>query len=48
MVSQIRVLFDEYAASGGSYREEAFADGGHTLHIGKPDAFRDVFIEFLP
>jgi pimeloyl-ACP methyl ester carboxylesterase len=48
MVSQIRALFDEYASGGGSYREEVFADCGHTPHIEKPDAFRRVLIEFLP
>jgi pimeloyl-ACP methyl ester carboxylesterase len=47
MVSQIRAILDEYAARGGSYREEVFADCGHTPHIEKPDAFRDVLIEFL-
>jgi len=48
MVSQIRAVLDEYAAGGGSYREEVFADCGHTPHIEKPDAFRGVLIEFLP
>jgi pimeloyl-ACP methyl ester carboxylesterase len=48
MVSQIRTLLDKYAAAGGGYREEVFADCGHTPHIEKPDAFRDVLIEFLP
>ena len=48
MVSQIRALLDKYAAAGGGYREEVFADCGHTPHIEKPDAFRDVLIGFLP
>jgi pimeloyl-ACP methyl ester carboxylesterase len=48
MVSQIRALFDEYAAGGGGYREEVFADCGHSPHIEKADAFREVLIEFLP
>jgi pimeloyl-ACP methyl ester carboxylesterase len=48
MVSQIRALLDEYVVSGGSYREEVFADCGHSPHIEKPDAFRKVFIDFLP
>jgi pimeloyl-ACP methyl ester carboxylesterase len=48
MVSQIRAVLDEYAAGGGNYREEVFADCGHTPHIEKPDAFRRVLIEFLP
>jgi pimeloyl-ACP methyl ester carboxylesterase len=48
MVSQIRVLLEEYAAGGGSYREEVFADCGHTPHIEKPDAFREILNAFLP
>jgi pimeloyl-ACP methyl ester carboxylesterase len=39
---------DRYAERGGSYREEVFADCGHTPHIEKPDAFRGVLTEFLP
>jgi pimeloyl-ACP methyl ester carboxylesterase len=41
-------MLDEYAAGGGSYREEVFAGCGHTPPIEKPDAFREVLIEFLP
>jgi pimeloyl-ACP methyl ester carboxylesterase len=48
MVSQIRALFDEYAAGGGSYREVVFADCGHTPHIEKPNVFGRVLTEFLP
>jgi pimeloyl-ACP methyl ester carboxylesterase len=48
MVSQIRALFDEYAADGGSYHEEVFVDCGHTPHIEKSDAFREVLTAFLP
>jgi pimeloyl-ACP methyl ester carboxylesterase len=48
MVSQIRALFDEYAARGGSYREEVFAECGHSPHIEKPDAFRNVLGGLLP
>jgi hypothetical protein len=48
MVSQIRAMLDEYAAGGGSYREEVFAGCGHTPPIEKPDGFREVLIEFLP
>jgi pimeloyl-ACP methyl ester carboxylesterase len=47
MVSQIRALLEEYAAGGASYREEVFADCGHTPHIEKPDAFGRVLTEFL-
>ena len=48
MVSQIRTLLDEYAAGGGNYREEVFADCGHTPHIEKPDEFRRALTEYLP
>jgi pimeloyl-ACP methyl ester carboxylesterase len=48
MVSQIRAVLEKYAASGGSYREELFANCGHSPHIEKPDAFQKVLIEFLP
>ena len=48
MVSQIRAVFEKYAAEGGSYREEIFADCGHSPHLEKPDAFQRVLIEFLP
>ena len=48
MVTQIRALFDEYAAGGGSYREVVFAGCGHTPHIEKADEFRRVLAEFLP
>ena len=47
MVSQIRALLDEYAAGGGSYREEVFADCGHSPHLEKPEAFLKVLMEFL-
>ena len=48
MVSQNRALFDRYAADGGRYREEVFADCGHTPHIEKPDEFRRALTEYLP
>jgi pimeloyl-ACP methyl ester carboxylesterase len=48
MVSQIHAVLEEYAVGGASYREEVFADCGHTPHSEKPDAFRRVLIEFLP
>jgi len=48
MVSQIRALLDEYAAGGGNYREEVFADCGHTPHIEKPDEFRRALTDYLP
>jgi pimeloyl-ACP methyl ester carboxylesterase len=48
MVSQIRALLDAYAEGGGGYREEVFADCGHTTHIEKPDDFGRVLTTFLP
>jgi pimeloyl-ACP methyl ester carboxylesterase len=48
MVSQIRAILDDYAARGGSYREEVIPDCGHSPHIEKPGAFRKAFIRFLP
>lgn len=47
MVSQIRALLDEYAAGGGSYREEVFADCGYTPHIVEPYAFGRILVGFL-
>jgi pimeloyl-ACP methyl ester carboxylesterase len=41
-------LLEKHKALGGSYREEVFADCGHSPHIEKPDEFRKVLIEFLP
>jgi pimeloyl-ACP methyl ester carboxylesterase len=48
MVSQTRAILEEYAAGGGSYREEVFADCGHSPHIEKADAFREILVAFLP
>lgn len=48
MVSQIRAILDDYAARGGSYREEVIPDCGHSPHIEKPEAFRKAFVRFLP
>jgi len=47
MVSQIRALLKEYAAGGGSYREDVFSDCGHTPHIENAEAFRRVLTDFL-
>ena len=48
MVSQIRALLEGYAERGGRYREEVFADCGHTPHIERPEDFGRVLTEFLP
>ena len=47
MVSQIRALLEGYAMRGGRYREEVFADCGHTPHLEKSDGFRRVLTAFL-
>jgi pimeloyl-ACP methyl ester carboxylesterase len=48
MVSQIRALFDRYAAGGGRCHEQVFADCGHTPHVEKADEFRRALTDFLP
>lgn len=47
MVSQTRAVLDRYAANGGRYREEVFADCGHSPLVEKPDAFRASLFAFL-
>ncbi|WP_273842722.1 alpha/beta hydrolase [Rubrobacter calidifluminis] len=47
MVSQMRVLLENYAAVGGSFREEVIEDCGHSPHVEKPDVFRNLFFGFL-
>jgi pimeloyl-ACP methyl ester carboxylesterase len=47
MVTQTRSLLDQYAASGGSYSEEAISDCGHTPHVERPDEFRRLLFGFL-
>jgi pimeloyl-ACP methyl ester carboxylesterase len=47
MVSQLRAVLDEYAASGGAYSEEAISDCGHTPHVERPDEFRRLLFGFL-
>jgi pimeloyl-ACP methyl ester carboxylesterase len=36
MVTQLRYLLRQYAARGGSYREEVIADCGHSPHLERP------------
>jgi pimeloyl-ACP methyl ester carboxylesterase len=47
MIGQVRALLDAYRAAGGSYREEVFANVGHSPHIEAPDAFRKALVSFL-
>ncbi|HUY77643.1 MAG TPA: alpha/beta hydrolase [Ktedonobacterales bacterium] len=39
MLTQLRALFDRYAANDGNVREEVIADCGHSFHIEHPDTF---------
>lgn len=43
MVSQTRAVLEQYAAAGGRYREEVFADTGHTPYIERPEEFNRLF-----
>jgi pimeloyl-ACP methyl ester carboxylesterase len=47
MVSQTRYVLEQYAAEGGSFREEVIQDTAHSPHIEKPDEFNALFHEFL-
>ena len=47
MLSQTRAVLDEYAAAGGSYREEVLEGCGHTPHIERPEEFRRLLFEFI-
>ncbi len=47
MVSQMRAVLDEYAAAGGTYREEVIPDCGHSPHIERPETFRRLLFDFL-
>lgn len=47
MVSQMRAVLDAYRAQGGTYREEVIPDCGHSPHIEKPEAFREILFQFL-
>ena len=47
MVSQTRAVLAAYARNGGSYRERAIEDCGHSPHIEKPEAFQRALFDFL-
>jgi len=47
MVSQMRAVLEAYVKNGGNYREEVIEDCGHTPHVEKPDAFRQMLLEFI-
>jgi pimeloyl-ACP methyl ester carboxylesterase len=43
MIGQVRAVLDRYAAAGGSYRELAFEECGHSPFIEKPAEFNAAF-----
>lgn len=45
MVTQTRQVLDAYAAAGGSYRELALPDCGHSPHLEHPEAFVAALLE---
>jgi pimeloyl-ACP methyl ester carboxylesterase len=47
MVAQTRSVLDGYAAAGGSYREVAIADAGHSPFLEQPAEFLAAFEEHL-
>ena len=47
MVSQTRAVLDDYAAGGGSYREEVLRGCGHTPHVERPREFQNLLFQFI-
>ena len=47
MVSQMRAVLEDYAAAGGSYREEVLERCGHTPHVERPEEFRKLLFGFI-
>ncbi len=47
MVGQTRAVLDRYAAAGGSYREVAIGDAGHSPFLEKPAEFRAALLVTL-
>ncbi|MCA1716117.1 MAG: alpha/beta hydrolase [Actinobacteria bacterium] len=47
MVSQTRAVLEAYIQHGGSYREAVIGDCGHSLHVEKPEEFRQALFDFL-
>ena len=47
MIGQTRAVLDAYAANGGSYREVALENCGHSPHLEHPDVVRAEILEHL-
>ena len=47
MVSQTRAVLEQYAQSGGEFKEVVFDECGHTPYIEKPDAFNQHFHDHI-
>jgi pimeloyl-ACP methyl ester carboxylesterase len=47
MVSQTRAVLDRYAAAGGTYREVALPDTGHSPHLERPDQFAAALVQHV-
>lgn len=47
MLTQMRFVLDDYASSGGRYREVVVADSGHSPHLDQADRFVAELLETL-
>ena len=47
MVSQVRLVLDNYQSQGGQYSEVILADCGHSPHIEKQAEFLEFFTDFI-
>jgi pimeloyl-ACP methyl ester carboxylesterase len=47
MVSQVRLVLDNYQSNGGQYSEVILADCGHSPHIEKQAEFLEFFTDFI-
>ena len=47
MLAQIRAVLDDFAAAGGSYREEVMAGVGHFPYSQEPEHFADMLAAHL-
>src|SRR3954469_21280667 len=47
MIAQTRAVLDQYAATGGAYREVVFPEVGHSPHVERPQEFIVALLEHL-